>query len=309
LGMGQNEKTSRALDEGDDNSDKEDDGNLAIIPWTNNAKKMNTAKKAMALAAQGGISMKISTWSLEEQRVEIARIGRKLLHDYHLHADAQSEDLRDLPKLIRYKVARSWLPPLILQHREMTLALDEQKVNTTDRRKIHLEGIKFCLQGCERILFSLTEFMLWEEEGLAAMWSIEESCQMPPATKRFLPHRLGEVDENARTPRDEDDAEVLAPVETQDVKGESTRAVSFAESGDPNDATADEGGTSQALGASTGVSHSLFGMRSSGRLTRNVVRSRNAKSDPKGDNKLRTAAREAHMQAANTMTMSLHFNT
>merc|ERR1719375_3094152 len=57
----------------------------------------------------------------------------------------------------------------------------------------------------------MNELMLWQQEGFGGMFAQEEACSLPPPSRRFLPYRDGEVDDNARTPRDGRDAEDLAP--------------------------------------------------------------------------------------------------
>merc|ERR1719215_1705869 len=90
--------------------------------------------------------------------------------------------------------------------------MDESKVHLHERRNLHLTCIKHCTQTVERILFSTADFLLLQEEAFNAAWAVEELLQPGPISGRFLPYR-GDVDEDARTPRDDEDAALLAPDE------------------------------------------------------------------------------------------------
>merc|ERR1712050_57536 len=93
----------------------------------------------------------------------------------------------------------------------------------------------------------------------------------------------GEIEENARTPRDEQDAEELAPDEPESHDHQHGKTVSFAE-GELTTSAAAMG--SQTLHASGGASF----ITSSRRLDRNFVRSTKAPKGGKGISKGEQAA-------------------
>jgi len=251
-------------------------GSENLEPWTTNQKKIKNAQMAMDLAA-GPAETKLGKLVLEEQRNKLKRMACAQLaaSQFHLEVSPHSDELCDTLNLVKHKCLRSWLPLVVFLQQEMRTSMDEHKVHLMERRAIHLGSVKLCVQLCERIMFSLVEFILWQEEGFGAMCSLEDVCQIPPATKRFLPFRRGEVEENARTPRDEQDAEELAPDEPELHDHQQGKTVSFAE-GELTTSAAVLG--SQTLHASGGASF----MTSSRRLDRNFVRSTKAPKGGKG---------------------------
>mmetsp|Transcript_36766 Transcript_36766/g.66086 ORF Transcript_36766/g.66086 Transcript_36766/m.66086 type:complete len:1265 (+) Transcript_36766:84-3878(+) len=205
--------TARAKEEGSDDDEDQDLTDGLMVPWTTNKAKMRRTKEAMRLAAQPIVD-RIGFLTPEMQEVEIKRVQRKLYNEYNMSSRLQ-EELADLSKLMRFKCIRSWIPPLVLWMHQLEFDVNEQKINNFERRTCFLSSLRFCVQHCEKIMFSLAEFCLWQQEGFQAMFAVEEMCCEPPATKRFLPFRDGEVDDFARTPRDGADAETLAPDEDE----------------------------------------------------------------------------------------------
>lgn len=160
---------------------------------------------AMALAGQPGIE----TLAGDDNKRRLLEAERNLFNEYHMDAYV-SEELCDLQKLVRFKCIYSWLPPLIVWHRELIETREESRMHVLARQEVHLRCIKYCLQLIERIFFSLSELLLAQEDGYGGAWKVEEQCPIPPVTKRFLPYRMGETDELAITPRDDEHAEALA---------------------------------------------------------------------------------------------------
>lgn len=193
----------------EENSDEDEAADALVVPWTTNKAKLRRTKEAIKLAGTPVVH-KIGFLTHEQQVSELRRVQRELFKVYDLPPKV-SEDLADLTKLMRFKCIKSWMPSLVLWIHQLEHGFDEQKINLFERRTVHLHAMRFCVQLCEKIMFSLAEFCLWQQEGFQAMFSVEEMCLQPPATKRFLPFRDGEVDELARTPRDGNDAEILAP--------------------------------------------------------------------------------------------------
>jgi len=255
------------------------------MPWTTKEKKLKSAEMAMMIASGPPVD-KIGLLSAEELRGELRRIADALQQEYHLEGSS-ADDLCDLHRLVRCKCVRAWLPPLIVLHEEMLGALDEQKANFQDRRNVFKEGIKFCLQTCERIMFSLTEFLLWQEEGFDAMWTLEDSVTVPPTSKRFLPHRVGEEDPEAATPPSSDgeaDTPQAQPSEATETNL-VTKSVSFA-------GLNDQPGSSPKLSLDAAASQQGFG---GPRLNRNAVRLKKGRAA--GDDKLRDAVAQAQQEA------------
>lgn len=187
-----------------------------FVPWTS-GKKLMLCKHAMA-EASGPLIDRIGSKGPEETKEATAAIGRRLLHEHGLSQDVD-EKLCDLTKLTRYKCARSWLPVLQMWKDELQNSTDESRGHIKDRRESIIACTQAVAQLCERIMFSLADLIMSQDEVFAAMWKIEEMAPMVPVTKRFLPFRQGEVDKNARTPRDQYDAENLAPAEPEDHHG------------------------------------------------------------------------------------------
>lgn len=281
----------------------EEDKNFPIMPWTTKDKKLKLAQTAMSVASGQPVD-KIGLLTFSECQAELGRISKTLFQEYRLQSSITS-DLCDLHKLMRFKCARAWLPPLMLLRQEMEFTLDEQRASIHDRRAVFKDGIRFCLQSCERIMFSLTEFMLWQEEGFNAMWSLEDATAIPNCSKRFLPHRAGEEDADARTPRDEDDADCLAQggvtegltqtrLETANLESQlMTKTISMA-------GLDDQPGTLPSLG----MFPSQLDVSKSPRLDRNMVRVRKGKVD---QSKLHSAVLQAGHEAAGGGT-TLHFD-
>lgn len=249
--------------------------------WNN--KKLKSLREAILLAGGPAVKAIGQFTTFEAVLKEVEVLGQKNLDDYHIPYEV-SKDLSDLQKLIRYKCGRSWIPRLSLWLGELKGSLDEQRVHIYERRQIHKDCIRHVLQTCERILFSLADLLTWQETAFMAAWSIEEQCPLPPAAKRFLPNR-GDIDDDARTPRDEADAIALAP--DDEIEGaDSTRglqaAASFAE--DPKDNV----GLSQShaglgLGASTNLdtTQNFGGGLKLQKLDKTFVRSRGVKDTRK----------------------------
>merc|ERR1712232_126428 len=125
----------------------------------------------------------------------------------------------------------------------------------------------------------------------------------------------GEADEHARTPRDMEDAEVLAPEYTNSKGGskeDDFRGVSFIESGDPNAADASATLSANKLAATSksfdkgSQDDSMTQSRASGigtstkanRLNRFVVRTGHRSVDPAQEiMKMRQVAKKAHQEA------------
>mmetsp|Transcript_130363 Transcript_130363/g.416982 ORF Transcript_130363/g.416982 Transcript_130363/m.416982 type:complete len:1133 (-) Transcript_130363:42-3440(-) len=179
------------------------------------------------------------------------------------------DELCDLAKVLKHKCLRTWLPWVMLILEEMDKSLDEQKVHLLERQQIHTMGMKLCVQLVERIMFSLMEFILWQEEVLQATWTLEDVCPVPPASKRVLPFRPGEVEENARTPRDEQDAERLAP----DIADPMHTSVVGASTDGEMGAVEGAGSRGESQSQSMHISQMASFATSSKRLTRSVVRS------------------------------------
>lgn len=261
-------------------------------PWTTSKSKLRLAKEAMDFA--GG--PKIDTIGLlkeNDQRQEIKQFEKQLFQEYHLSSDV-TDELCDIAKLLQYKAIRTWIPPILLWKQELENSKDEQKVRVYDRRLIHINGCKWSLQLCERMLFSVTEFLAEQEEGLRAMSSLESNVEVPVASRRFLPHRVGEEDELARTPRDEDDADSLAP---------DTTRTGGSESGDDGKVTfadnMESGATSENLEHAKKAAHAN---KAKG-LSRVTVRSGNTHArEP--DAKLRSATESAFMTASIGMSIT-----
>lgn len=194
----------------------DDEGHALDVgqPWTTNKKTLKHAMLAMELA-KGPIETKIGELEPRDQRRQLKKIALERLASRHFKPDFREnlEQLCDLHQLLRYKVLKSWLPPLDLIQQEMRKSMDVHFVHMVARRNCYLNGAKMAVQLVERIMFSITEFIAWQEEGMLALFSLEDVAPAAPASKRFLPYRAGEVDEKARTPRDDEDAEELAPDE------------------------------------------------------------------------------------------------
>lgn len=301
-------------DRGSDDGKGDEEDEMAkytsiLIPWTTSKQKLKRAKEAMTLGG-GAMVQKIGALTPEKQNTELHAIARRLLSEQGLSWNV-SEELCDLHKLVRYKCCRSWLPPLVLLQSQLESSLDEQRVHLFERRAIHLGGLKFCVQLCERIMFSLTEFITWQQEAFHATWNLECDIQPPPPTKRFLPFREGDVDDAARTPRDEHDAECLAPaaheVDEPLCREISRGATSDASALQRSHGSSDGSGSDSALTQShkkegSGSRQRLWSHGSAGmsqgfgllkKLDRKAVRAKGAKLDPGRDAKLRNLARTA----------------
>lgn len=289
-----------------DSSSDEENGDF--VHW-GPARRIKNAKEAMFLAAGEPIK-EIGTFTRPElQKEELQQLSRKFLSECQLHSGVSSQ-LCDLHKLIRYKCCRSWMPPLALWKAELKSTMDEQKTPIPERRKVHSNCIRYCCQLVERILFSLTDYLAWQELAFQAMFKMEESVEMPPASRRFLPYRAGEFDEDARTPRDEEDAVMLAPAEhemaLQDepeesgaASGSPDRFVSFTEDATKSiDPVAQSARDLAKSGMSqTGLGTRATGLSMSGKLDRNSVRLSKIKSEGKVDEKVRQMAKDAHAEA------------
>jgi len=168
--------------------------------------------KDAAKLAMGPMVLKIGGRAMNDSKANKrhTELARELLVENDLNQDV-SDELTDMEKLLRYKTFMSWLPPMTSVLEELNDVLDEQKVPVRVRKAAHNDAMVWSLQHIERMMFSLTEFLLWQEEGFTASWTMEEASQIAPASRPFLPVRAGEVDDDARTPRNEEDAEELAP--------------------------------------------------------------------------------------------------
>jgi len=186
--------------------------------WTTNKQKYNRSKDAMESAGPtppsgGPLFTKVGSLSPRSTRVSMKQIEDDLCIEYRLTA-CGPEEFSDLSVLLRYKCVKCWLPTVMLWERELLdAAKDEQRTKPQERRKYHTDCGRACCQLVERIMFSLSEFLCWQEEAIVAMCSVEDQSEKPPNTVRFLPFRVGEEDENAMTPRDEEHANELAPDE------------------------------------------------------------------------------------------------
>jgi hypothetical protein len=214
-GVGGAKKEEEEESDSDDGADIKD-----LVLWNN--KKLKSLREAILLAGGPAVKAIGQFTTVEAVLKEVEVLGQKNLDDYHIAYEV-SKDLSDLQKLIRYKCGRSWIPRLSLWLGELKSSLDEQRVHIYERRQIHKDCIRHVLQTCERILFSLADLLTWQETAFLAAWSIEEQCPLPPAAKRFLPNR-GDIDDDARTPRDEADAIALAPDDEIEGAG-STRLI------------------------------------------------------------------------------------
>jgi len=277
--------------------DDEVDTNFPIMPWTTKEKRIRGAEMAMMIASGQPID-KIGLLGDSERHEELGRICRRLFQEYRLNSGI-TDDLCDLQTLVRFKCARSWLPPLILVLEEMENTADEQRASFHDRRSVYKDGMKFCLQICERIMFSLTEFLLLQEEGFDAMWTLEDSTAVPPCSKRFLPHRPGDLDADARTPRDDDDAEALAPCEATETSSLEIAAVTNTKSASLADFNEASGAATGTMGESLAMlpSQGTMPLGRSPRLDRNLVRLRKGKLDAKNNEKLHDAVVQAQHEA------------
>lgn len=287
-----------------------DGENVRVKPWTTNTRKLKNAQIAMEVARGPAID-RIGLLSEEDQQRQLDLISNDLLGGYRLHYGINDE-LSDLQKLVRCKCARAWLPPLLLLQAEMKEALDEQRVHIHERLAVYKDGIKFCLQLCERIMFSVTEFLIWQDEAFDAMWSLEESGQMPPASRRFLPHRAGEEDENARTPPNEEE-EAEAPAGPEDLQATGLDAtVENAKTTSAADLELQASSMAMSLRESNAIGGTSTGflqnehVAGSQRLDRNQVRLRKGRSDSKSNAKLRSTVKQAQHEAV--ASASLHLN-
>lgn len=261
-----------------------------IIPWTTKDKRLKSAEGAMLLAS-GPALQKIGMLMEKEKKEQLQNITKHLLQEYHLQKYTP-DDMSDLHKLVRCKCARSWLPPLMLLHQEMESTLDESRGSAQDRRAVFRDGVRFCLQSCERIMFSLTEYLVWQEEGFEATWSQEEWVAMPPTSKRFLPYRLGEDDVATRTPRDEQDAEAIA----QEAKAAAKEADNTKDGWDDSSDEDEEPGSMALVpvGLDTGA---MPDANLHPRMDRNLVRIKKGKQDSKNAEKLHEAVLQAKHEA------------
>eukprot|EP00928_Gymnodinium_smaydae_P080628 TRINITY_DN64295_c0_g1_i1.p1 TRINITY_DN64295_c0_g1~~TRINITY_DN64295_c0_g1_i1.p1 ORF type:complete len:1196 (-),score=176.02 TRINITY_DN64295_c0_g1_i1:344-3931(-) len=206
-----------------------------IVPWAN-SKKLKGVKHAMELAKGPEIKFWGKYTNARQVRREYEQIGIRLLDEVSMrHDDHAADILVDLTKLIRYKCLRSWAPRFEIWKDTLKYAMDESKVHLHERRNLHLTCIKHATQTVERILFSTADFLVCQEEAFWGLWAIEDLLRPGPVSGRFLPYR-GDVDENARTPRDEEDAEQLAPDEFE-IK--ASMAASLAASGQINASVAE----------------------------------------------------------------------
>lgn len=135
----ENSQRSRAEAEtGDERSPREDydddeGDDTDIVPWTT-GKKLKLCKEAMDLAGHDPAFKCLGNYDAE--------VGK---------------DPLDLPKLIRFKCARTWLPRLTLWVNELIAAQDEHRVSVADRRKAHLECVRHCMQTTESGRFGAVE--------------------------------------------------------------------------------------------------------------------------------------------------------
>eukprot|EP00927_Polykrikos_kofoidii_P039248 TRINITY_DN33675_c0_g1_i1.p1 TRINITY_DN33675_c0_g1~~TRINITY_DN33675_c0_g1_i1.p1 ORF type:complete len:1150 (-),score=206.19 TRINITY_DN33675_c0_g1_i1:164-3613(-) len=294
------------------NGDSDDEqNNQHMMPWTPTKKLKGGgahrwSKECMFLCQGPSLKM-IGAIEPEAVPSRLQELAKGFLEEYSLHPEV-TKDLCDLRKLLRYKCARTWLPPLSLWVSELKASLDQQRVHIVQRKNIHMACIKHVLQICERIMFSLSEFLIWQEEGFYASWSTENISRQPPVSKRFLPYR-GDVDELARTPRDDDDALALAPEEAEQdpvpTGDDDVRDVIFAESAvglngvTDGDLVANDYGVSVTMGSAL-----LPGGQKKKKLDRTFVRARNSK-DPRAAEKLQSLALEGAKQAATMQSMLL----
>eukprot|EP00928_Gymnodinium_smaydae_P079286 TRINITY_DN63254_c0_g1_i1.p1 TRINITY_DN63254_c0_g1~~TRINITY_DN63254_c0_g1_i1.p1 ORF type:complete len:1070 (+),score=251.66 TRINITY_DN63254_c0_g1_i1:123-3332(+) len=186
---------------------------VEIKPWTTNSKKYKATKVAMELSGGARITVFGPFEDAEAAQKKFDQLGKQYLYEFHLSDDGTKE-LVDIEKLIRHKCCRSWLPRLGFWVTELKHSLDEQRVHVHERRKTHLDCIKHVMQTCERVMLSLCDLLCWQEESIRAFAAIEDLCMVPPATKRYLPFR-GDLDEDARTPRDEEDVDLMASAEIE----------------------------------------------------------------------------------------------
>eukprot|EP00928_Gymnodinium_smaydae_P093593 TRINITY_DN7787_c0_g1_i2.p1 TRINITY_DN7787_c0_g1~~TRINITY_DN7787_c0_g1_i2.p1 ORF type:complete len:883 (-),score=237.24 TRINITY_DN7787_c0_g1_i2:105-2753(-) len=197
-------KGDRTEEEQDEMEDLKD-----IIPWVTGGRRLKLTKEAMKLAAG---PMMMTLGSIHDEDIlerRIARCGDELCREYAI-PNHTTPDLSDINHLLRFKVLRSWLPRIILWRKQLVHSWDENRVHMHQRRNLHIECIKHVLQTVEKIIFSLLNFICFQGEAFEGLWAAEECARQPPVSRRFLPFR-GDVDEDARTPRDEDDAAALAP--------------------------------------------------------------------------------------------------
>ena len=140
--------------------------------------------KDAAKLAMGPMVAKIGSRAMNDkkERKRHKELARELLMENDLNQDV-SEELTDMEKLLRYKTFMSWLPPMTSVFEEMNDVLDEQKVSVHHRRATYNDAMVWSLQHMERMMFSLTEFLLWQEEGFTASWTMEEAAQIAPASR------------------------------------------------------------------------------------------------------------------------------
>jgi hypothetical protein len=319
-------------DGGAESSDDDDDDQKAlesfITAWTPNKAKMKRTKDAMKLAAQGAAISKIGLLHPDNQALQLENTRENLFTEYKMPNEI-TEELTDLRALTKFKCLRYWLPSMMVWLEELRLSRDEMKVNVMDRRQVHKNSILFTLQLCERMMFSLYELLLWQQEGFNAMFALEEQCQLPPPSRRFLPYREGEVDDFARTPRDSKDAEELAPDESVVINRGMTRTMtatntmtglgsgSFGASeimaSSDFDQSKDQSKDASTLGRTNTAAFSEAGAEGeqgpvdlkARRLDRNVVRVRKERANALGDKKLQDLANKSMLKASQSFVGSV----